>query len=73
MIEFPEDYFSWSGEDYKEKNKMTSHNLKMFLGFAIVFVIGGLQALKGITWTNGVETVLPVLLALEHTLSGRTD
>lgn len=61
-------------EHYQPKNKfMLNHNWRMFGGFFIVFLIGGLQALKGITWTSGIETVLPLLLAAEHLFNGRTD
>ena len=60
--------------NYKFKdNKMVNHNWKMFVGFFIVFLMGGLQALKGLDWANGVETIIPVLLAVEHLLNGNTS
>lgn len=55
------------------KNKMTGHNLKMFTGLVIVFVLGGLQALKGGGYGAWAETLIPVLLGLEHTFFGRTE
>lgn len=54
------------------KKNMISHNLKVIGGLALVFFIGGLQALKGLTWTNGIETIIPILLVIEHALDGNT-
>jgi hypothetical protein len=51
---------------------MNFHSWKMWLGLAVVFVVGGLQALNGLNWSNGIEIVLPVLLAIEHALNGNT-
>ena len=67
--------FSWMKKvDYQpyEEIKMTGHNIRMGLGLVIVFIIGGIQALKGLNWVNGIETILPVLLSLEHVLEGNT-
>lgn len=52
------------------ENKMTNHSWKTFVGLGIVFVIGGLQALHGGGFESWAETLIPVLLALEHTLNG---
>lgn len=66
---YPEDEFSWSNYQPKEKFMLT-HNLKTFAGLALVFLIGGLSALKGVTLANGIETLLPILLAIEHIMNG---
>lgn len=59
-------------EDSLLESNKTMHNLRTIIGLIIVFVIGGLQALKGLTWTNGIETALPLLLATEHFYFGNT-
>lgn len=67
---YPEDEFDWS-KDYQLERKFMSHNIKMFLGLAIVFVIGGLQALKGVGgYGSWIETIIPALLFAEHYLDG---
>ena len=55
------------------KLKMTAHNIKVLGGLAIVFIIGGLQALKGLNLADSITTLLPVLVALEHILNGNTS
>jgi hypothetical protein len=45
----------------------------MWIGLLLVFVVGGLQALKGLTWSNGIETIVPLLVMLEHYLNGNTS
>lgn len=61
---------AYSNYQLKEENKLTNHSWKTFVGLGIVFVIGGLQALHGGGFESWAETLIPVLLALEHTLNG---
>lgn len=59
---------------FKKKKKMTGHNIKIFLGLAAIFVLGGLQALHGIGGAGAwVETLLPIVLAIEHIVNGKTS
>lgn len=64
-------------EDYQpnENKKMNSHNLKMLSGFALVFIIAGLQALKGysIPYGSSIDVAVSVLLFLEHAFYGKTE
>ena len=62
--------------DYKfnEDDKMTSHTTRTVIGLAIVFLIGGVQALNGIAGFSAYATmILPVLLLLEHFFAGNTE
>lgn len=71
MIEFEEFMVD---EFYQPKKKyMINHNWRLMGGFAVVFLIGGLQALKGLTLTSSIELVIPVLLSLEHLFFGKTE
>lgn len=61
-------------EEYSKSNKfMLNHNWRLVGGFALMFIIGGVQALKGLSWADGAQTVIPVLLVVEHFLFGKTD
>lgn len=51
---------------------MSSHSFKTFFGLGVVFIIGGLQALHGQEgWATWIDMLIPVLLAIEHTFSGK--
>lgn len=54
----------------------TAHNWKMFLGLALIAIIGGLQALHGSVGTTAstwVDTIVSVLLIIEHSVNGNTS
>lgn len=57
-----------------EANKIfKGHNFRMIGGLAIVFIIGGFQALHGIAgWSAWIDMILPVLLVAEHALNGNS-
>ena len=59
----------------KNKFMFNSHNIKMLGGFAIVFIIAGLQALKGysIPWGSSIDGIVAFLLFLEHAFYGKTE
>lgn len=49
------------------------HSAKMYLGFIIVFVIGGLQVLsKQVPDGSAINTIVSILLMLEHEFYGNT-
>ncbi len=52
---------------------MNFHNWKMWVGLIAMFAIGGIQALHGLTWANGLETLIPVLVGIEHAVNGNTS
>ncbi len=55
---------------------MKSHSWKMIAGFAIMFIVGGLQSLKlqiispGLS--SGIDIVTPLLLFFEHAINGNS-
>lgn len=50
---------------------MKFHNFKMIAGLAILFIIGGLQALHG--QANWVDPLIALLIGLEHMYFGNTE
>ena len=66
-----EDFYRYQ---LKENKKMTSHTIRTIIGLAILFAIGGIQALNGIAGFSAYATmILPVLLVLEHLFAGQTS
>lgn len=65
-------------EYYQLKNNfmfwgLSYHTWRTVIGLGLVFIVGGLQALKGVDgWGDLVTTVVPILLILEHSFSGNT-
>lgn len=57
------------GDEYKFMNW---HNWKTYGAWAIIFVIGGLQALNG-NGTGDWTVIISVLGVLEHMLNGNTQ
>ena len=52
---------------------LSSHTWRTVIGLALVFIVGGLQALKGVDgWGDLVTTLVPILLLLEHSFAGNT-
>lgn len=59
---------------FNENKKMTRHNIFMYGLLAITFIVAGLQALHGMTpFDSIIDMVLPVLVILEHSFSGKTS
>ncbi len=45
----------------------------MYLGLILAFIVAGLTAIKGsVSFGNVIEMILPILLVVEHTVSGNT-
>lgn len=58
----------------ENKKMVTKHNWKMIGGLALMFLIGGLQALHGTGgWSSYVEMAISVLVVIEHGLNGNTE
>lgn len=52
---------------------MNNHSFRTFAGLALIFIIGGLQALNGNVGSSSLlELIIPVMLGLEHLFNGNT-
>lgn len=62
------------GNDYQRNNNFMSHNLRMGILIFLVFVIGGLQALKlySVPFAPAIDAVTGVLMFIEHSFFGNT-
>lgn len=78
----PEDYNDLTSEvgsqglpTLENKNmNLSGHTWRTIIGLAIVFIIGGLSALKGVGgYAAWIDMVLPVLLVIEHAIAGKTE
>lgn len=50
------------------------HDLRMRIGLIIMFVIGGLQVIHSyVPFAATIDSVLPILLLIEHFLLGNTS
>ena len=49
------------------------HNIRMIVLIALMFIIGGLQLIHGMTsFDASIDMILPVLIGLEHYLEGNS-
>lgn len=50
------------------------HSIKMYLGFAVVFILGGLQLLsKQVPDSGTIQIIISVLLMIEHEFFGNSE
>lgn len=50
------------------------HSIKMYLGFTVVFILGGLQLLsKQIPDSGTIQIIISVLLMIEHEFFGNSE
>lgn len=60
-------------DNYQPKEKIMTHNMKMGLGLAVLFLVGGLNALHDYgNLGQYIDLVTTLLLGLEHVWSGNT-
>jgi hypothetical protein len=68
-----DDYFN-QGSNYQFKKKETMHSYRTLAGLAILFIVGGLQAIHNIGGVGSwIDMIVPVLLVIEHGLQGNTN
>jgi hypothetical protein len=54
--------------------KLSTHSWRTITGLALLFLIGGLQALHGVGGMGAfIDMLIPFLLVLEHGLNGNTE
>lgn len=53
---------------------MNTHSWRTVLGLAIIAIIGGLQAIHNqVPWGGVIDTVVAVLLVIEHGVNGNVN
>ena len=63
-----EDFYK---SELENNMQITGHTYRTIIGLAIIFVVGGLQALNGNASVGSwIEIILPVLLFVEHNFFG---
>lgn len=49
------------------------HNVRMIALVVVMFIIGGLQLIQGMTpWSSFLSEILPILIFVEHQLQGNS-